>query len=360
MPKLTTVRHLGSLPGESHYEIHTPMGTWELDMVKPSHDAGYGLAARWFITTPGEYTPDSQFDRKRDAVAYVTLLVDESLEKNGGDAVGMAVEAHRMELHQDGSPWAKVAGQQTTPAADETPAIKETDTVTETAPRYIVHSFTAGAVSVYGVKDTETGIDVASFYSRDAARDKRDRLEADLTAGETREAQLAQEAGAAEVTESARRFVVNQLGNGYFVVRDLVTELDVATASSRYAANDKADRLEAEAAQPATGRAQTDLLAAVDFGEPKCVHGFYERPADRGAAIKACDRKPPAVSVGVFSDEGCVDFFDCAVQASDATARLNAEEEAPADDPAYRWAVLCAEHEEQPVNNCEECLAEGE
>lgn len=359
MPKLITVRLLGTLPGESHYEIHTPMGTWKLDMVKPSHDAGYGLAPRWFLTTPGEYTPDSQFDRKRDAVAYVTLLVDEELGRNGGDDVRVAVEAHRMELHQDDSPWAKFAERQTTPADDETPAAKETATVTETAPRYIVHSFTAGTCLRYAVKDTETGIDVATFSSRYAARDKRDRLEAGLTVSETGEAQLAQEAGAAEVTESARRFVVNQLGNGYFAVRDLVTELDVATASSRYAANDKADRLEAEAAQPATERAQTDPLAAVDFGEPKCVHGFYERPADRGAAIRACDRKPPAVSVGVFSDEGCVEFFDCAVQASDETARLNAEEEAPADAPMFRWAVLCADHEEQPKDGCEKCAAEG-
>lgn len=363
MPKLVIVRYLGSLPGESHYEVHTPMGTWGVDMVQYTagsfEAAGYGTRPRWMVTSPGENTPDSQFDRKRDAVAYVALLVDESLEKNGGDAVRMAVEAHRMELHQDNSPWAKVAEQQTTPVAEEPTTIKEADTVTETAPRYITHSFTAGTCSRFAVKDTETGIDVATFSSRYAARDKRDRLNADLTAPETREAQLAQEAGAAEVTESARRFVVNQLGNGYFAVRDLVTELDVATVSSRYAANDKADRLEAEATQPATERAQTDPLATVDFGEPKCVHGFYERPADRGAAIKACDRKPPAVSVGVFSDEGCVEFFDCAVQASDETARSNAEEGAPADAPMFRWAVLCADHEEQPKDGCEECAAEG-
>lgn len=75
----------------------------------------------------------------------------------------------------------------------ETPAAKETDTVTETAPRYVTHSFTAGATTVFAVKDAVTKIDVASFYSREAARDKRDRLEADLTARETREAQLAQE-----------------------------------------------------------------------------------------------------------------------------------------------------------------------
>ncbi len=62
-----------------------------------------------------------------------------------------------------------------------------------TAPRYVTHSFSAGPHTVFAVKDTETGIDVASFYSRYAARDKRDRLNAGLTAAETRETQLAQE-----------------------------------------------------------------------------------------------------------------------------------------------------------------------
>lgn len=369
MPKLITVRRLGSLPGESHYEAHTPMGTWGVDMIQYTagsfEAAGYGTRPRWVVTTPGENVPDSQFDRKRDAVAYVAFIVNEELDKNDGDAARMAVEAHRMELHQDNSPWVKVSEQQTTHVTEETPAIKETSTVTETAPRYIVHSFTAGTCSRYAVKDTETGIDVATFSSRYAARDKRDRLEAGLTARETRDAQLAQPASAAEVTESAPRFVVNQLGRGCFAVRNLVTELDVATKTSRSGAQHIADALtDGTMALDSLGRAVTapvtneDPLGAVDFGEPKCVHGFYERPADRGAAIKACDRKPPAVSVGVFSDEGCVEFFDCAVEASDAAARLNTEGEAPADDPAYRWEVLCADHAEQPKDGCEECFTD--
>lgn len=102
-----------------------------------------------------------------------------------------------------------------------------------------------------------------------------------------------------------------------------------------------------------------DPLSAVDFGEPRCVHGFVERPADRGRAIKACAEKGSVVSVGVFSDEGCVYAVDCAVQASDEAARLNTEEEHPASDPLYRWAVMCTEHEEQPANGCEECATEG-
>lgn len=111
-----------------------------------------------------------------------------------------------------------------------------------------------------------------------------------------------------------------------------------------------------DTAAPATTE---DPLMAVDFDEPRCVHGFVERPNDRGAAIKACTQKGSAVSVGVFSDEGCIEAFDCAVQASDKAARLNAEEEAPADSPLYRWAVMCLDHEEQPANGCEECATEG-
>lgn len=99
-------------------------------------------------------------------------------------------------------------------------------------------------------------------------------------------------------------------------------------------------------------------LDAVDFGEPRCVHGFYERPEDRTKPVAACKTKQPTASVGVLSDEGCVDQFDCAIQASDAAARMNADEQHPADDPLYRWAVLCTEHEEQPAATCEECLAE--
>lgn len=101
-----------------------------------------------------------------------------------------------------------------------------------------------------------------------------------------------------------------------------------------------------------------DPLAAVDFGEPRCVHGFYERPQDRTKPVETCKTKQPTASVGVLSDEGCVDQFDCAVQASDEAARMNAEEGHPAGDPLYRWAVLCLEHDEQPAATCEECFAE--
>jgi hypothetical protein len=167
-----------------------------------------------------------------------------------------------------------------------------------------------------------------------------------------------------EQPKTEPRYVV--LNAGYvFIVRDTTTDLDVATKSSRSGAQHIADSLaDGTMALDSLGRAVAaqaaieDPLAAVDFGEPRCVHGYVERPADRGNAIKACERKAPAVSVGVFSDEGCAVFFDCAVQASDEAARLNAEEEATADAPMYRWAVLCADHEEQPKDACEDCNAE--
>ncbi|MEO3851731.1 hypothetical protein ABGB09_29585 [Streptomyces sp. B8F3] len=98
-------------------------------------------------------------------------------------------------------------------------------------------------------------------------------------------------------------------------------------------------------------------LAAVDFGEPRCVHENYERPEDRTNPAQACQRKQPNQSAGVFSDEGCIDAFDCAVSASNEAARLNAEEE-PADAPLYRWELICPDHEDQPQKGCEVCAAD--
>jgi hypothetical protein len=139
---------------------------------------------------------------------------------------------------------------------------------------------------------------------------------------------------------------------------------DVAAAASPAEPVNVIDRLDAvvRAAAGVSGPGESpisqDPLAAVDFGEPRCVHGFYERPEDRTKPVEACKTKQPTASVGVLSDEGCVEQFDCAVQASDAAARMNAEEQHPADDPLYRWAVLCTEHEEQPAGTCEDCFAE--
>jgi hypothetical protein len=91
------------------------------------------------------------------------------------------------------SPWGETGRPFIDELRIETAPEASADELTETAPRYIVHSFSAGQHVVFGLQDTVTKIDVASFYSRYAARDKRDRLEAELTATETRETQLAQE-----------------------------------------------------------------------------------------------------------------------------------------------------------------------
>ncbi|MEU2393985.1 hypothetical protein [Streptomyces sp. NPDC007369] len=91
-----------------------------------------------------------------------------------------------------------------------------------------------------------------------------------------------------------------------------------------------------------------------------CVHRVTPRADVSGAPIKACARKQPNQEAGVFNDEGCVEAFDCAVQAANRAAEMNVEEDAPAGDPLYMWDLLCVEHRdaEQQVDTCEECNAE--
>ena len=93
---------------------------------------------------------------------------------------------------------------------------------------------------------------------------------------------------------------------------------------------------------------------------PTCLHRIAVRPDVSGAPITACDRKQPNQEAGAFSGEGCVEAYDCAVQAANRAAEWNAEEGAPASDPTYIWDLLCAEHRdsEQQVDTCEECDAE--
>lgn len=45
------------------------------------------------------------------------------------------------------------------------------------------------------------------------------------------------------------------------------------------------------------------------------------------------------------------------MQAANEAARLNTEEEAPNDDPLYTWHLMCPEHDEQTLDECEECNA---
>ena len=74
------VKFLGCLPGESHSEAVTPLGTWGIDMVQYSagsfEAAGYGCEPRWFVTSPGEVVPDSEFRTKGDAIDYIALQVN--------------------------------------------------------------------------------------------------------------------------------------------------------------------------------------------------------------------------------------------------------------------------------------------
>ncbi|MFE3905448.1 hypothetical protein ACFXPY_35465 [Streptomyces sp. NPDC059153] len=93
---------------------------------------------------------------------------------------------------------------------------------------------------------------------------------------------------------------------------------------------------------------------------PSCLHRVATRPDVSGDPITACARKQSNQEAGVFNDEGCVEAYDCAVQAANRAAEWNVEEEAPAGDPTYVWDLLCPDHRdaEQSVDECEECNAE--
>ncbi|MGD3112538.1 hypothetical protein [Streptomyces sp. YGL11-2] len=99
--------------------------------------------------------------------------------------------------------------------------------------------------------------------------------------------------------------------------------------------------------------------AAVEPAPAECLHRVAVRPDVSGDPIKACVRMQPTQDAGVFSDEGCVEAYDCAVQAANRAAEMNAEEDAPASDPVYAWDLLCVEHRdsEQQIDTCEECNA---
>jgi hypothetical protein len=110
--------------------------------------------------------------------------------------------------------------------------------------------------------------------------------------------------------------------------------------------------------RPSSSLTRTVAPAVVEPAAPECLHHVAVRPDVSGDPIKACDRKQPNQEAGVFNDEGCVEACDCAVQAANRAAEWNVEEEAPAGDPTYVWDLLCADHREQSVDECEECNAE--
>ncbi|MFD9813726.1 hypothetical protein [Streptomyces sp. NPDC059080] len=93
---------------------------------------------------------------------------------------------------------------------------------------------------------------------------------------------------------------------------------------------------------------------------PACLHRITPCPDVSGDPVKACARKQPNQEAGVFNDEGCVEAYDCAVQAANRATEMNVRENAPAGDPLYVWDLLCVEHRdsEQQVDTCEECNAD--
>ncbi|MEU5557380.1 hypothetical protein AB0H47_14835 [Streptomyces globisporus] len=100
--------------------------------------------------------------------------------------------------------------------------------------------------------------------------------------------------------------------------------------------------------------------AVVEQAAAECLHHVATRPDVSGDPVKACARKQPNQEAGVFSDEGCVEAYDCAVQAANRAAEWNAEDDdsTPAD-PAYMWDLLCPDHgTEQSVDECDACAAE--
>jgi hypothetical protein len=138
------------------------------------------------------------------------------------------------------------------------------------------------------------------------------------------------------VTETSPRYVVNQLGNGYFVVRDTVTELDAATKTSRSGAQHIADCL-------ADGTMVLNSLGKAHVAKKPVI----ETSADIG-------------EYGVFEDGECI---ETGFHGGYGRVAAGAAAKTYTDDPAneglsYEVKELCPEHAEQPKNGCEECFAD--
>lgn len=92
-----------------------------------------------------------------------------------------------------------------------------------------------------------------------------------------------------------------------------------------------------------------------------CVHRIEPRPDVSGKPVDACARKESTQGAGVFNDEGCIESYDCAVQAANEAAHLNAQEGPEAGEQPYSWDLMCREHPEQQVDTCEPChIEEGQ
>jgi len=188
----------------------------------------------------------------------------------------------------------------------------------------------------------------------------------------------AAELSAAEV--EAARFVVDRRGSGY-AVRDTVTGRDVEGMTSRYAAISAAKRRNEEAARSAPGgcscpRGESSIYKAhhrtvcVPASQPQditavplsaglsgsgCVtHGI---PDQRGPhadvlPVPACEG---GVTYGVWDDfaGGFTYVEDCAMDVGNWAAR-----EVDRIVGGMTVMAVCRDHEEQPANGCEDCVAD--
>lgn len=146
--------------------------------------------------------------------------------------------------------------------------------------------------------------------------------------------------------QATARYVVQPYDRrSRFAVYDTVTELDVDNYSSRYAAQDRADRLNAPA------KVQDAQLAGERLFKV-CVHGRRLYKTLRAKSVPVCAE---GATYGVWDDNdaGFVHVVDCAQDAVTwATEQMD-------DEPDYELEILavCREHTDQPANGCEECDA---
>lgn len=165
---------------------------------------------------------------------------------------------------------------------------------------------------------------------------------------------------AAELVAETGRSLDDVLGAAYEVTEEWKAEgrravLKIAAASGQ------ATKMTRAAADEVRARLAAPVPPLVPGLAPgHCVHRQYAAEGVTGDPVAACARKESVASVGVFNDEGCIEVYDCAVQAANAAAEMDqAARELDVDGEPLTWAVICREHEEQRADSCEECAAEA-
>ncbi|MGA5202765.1 hypothetical protein [Streptomyces variegatus] len=168
---------------------------------------------------------------------------------------------------------------------------------------------------------------------------------------------------AAELVAETGRSLDDVLGAAYEVTEEWKADGRRAVLAIA-AATGPATKMTREAAREVVARLTAPVPPLVlDLAPGHCVHGEYAAGVE-GDPAAVCDRKGSGTLVGVFNDEGCVETFDCAVQAASAAYVMNDEDEDARERSVdegllYTWAVLCGQHEGQRADGCEECAAEG-